>query len=68
MAKIPKFQVYKGEDGQFYWRLRALNGRVVSTGGESYTTVGKAREAALRVAELARHPEAFVQVKPEDVA
>lgn len=32
----PRFHVYKGGNGQWYWRLRAGNGRIVAD-GEGYT-------------------------------
>ncbi len=34
--KFPKFQLYTGKDGQFYFRLRAQNGQVILS-GEGYT-------------------------------
>ncbi len=33
----PKFQVFKGKDGQFYFRLKAANGEVICS-SEGYTT------------------------------
>lgn len=33
----PKFQVFKGKDGQFYFRLKAANGEVIAS-SEGYTT------------------------------
>jgi uncharacterized protein YegP (UPF0339 family) len=33
----PKFQVFKGKDKQFYFRLKAANGEVICS-GEGYTT------------------------------
>lgn len=35
--KNPKFQIFKGKDNQFYFRLRAENGEVIC-GSEGYTT------------------------------
>lgn len=34
----PKFQIFKGKDGQFYFRLRAKNGEIVCS-SEGYTTL-----------------------------
>jgi len=34
----PEFEVFKGDDEQFYWRLKSHNGQVIATGGEGYTT------------------------------
>ena len=33
----PKFQVFKGEDDQFYFRLKAANGEIVCA-SQGYTT------------------------------
>ncbi len=33
----PKFQVFKGADKQFYFRLRATNGEIICS-SEGYTT------------------------------
>lgn len=33
----PKFQVFKGNDGQWYFRLRARNGEIICS-SEGYTT------------------------------
>ena len=41
-------QVYRGKDGQFYWRRKSPNGQVVSVGGEGYKTLGGAHAAAER--------------------
>ncbi len=35
------FHVFKGTDGQWYWRFMAPNEQVVAEGGEGYTTYGK---------------------------
>lgn len=37
------FEIYKGEDGLFYWRLKSSNGEVIAN-GEGYDT----RENAVR--------------------
>jgi len=33
-----KFEVYVDKSGEYRWRLRATNGQIVATGGESYKT------------------------------
>lgn len=63
-----EFEVYPGEDGQHYWRLKAPNGQVIATGAEGYSSkgatfravgsvqsavVGIAAQAALDQSELA---------------
>ena len=30
------FYVYKGKDGQWYWRFYALNNQIIAVGGEGY--------------------------------
>jgi uncharacterized protein YegP (UPF0339 family) len=32
-----RVSVFMGADGEWYWRLRARNGRIVAVGGEGYT-------------------------------
>lgn len=34
----PKFQIFKGKDNQFYFRLRAANGEIICS-SEGYTTL-----------------------------
>jgi len=34
---MPKFEIYKGAQGKFRWRLRAPNGEIIAT-GEAYET------------------------------
>ena len=43
-----KMDVYQGADGQFYWRLKAKNGRVIAIGGEGY----KSRSGVLRALRI----------------
>jgi uncharacterized protein YegP (UPF0339 family) len=33
-----KFHIYKDYKGEWRWRLKAANGRVLADSGESYTT------------------------------
>ncbi|MCD4733270.1 DUF1508 domain-containing protein [bacterium] len=47
---MAKFQVFKGKNGEFYWRMRANNGQVVATGGEGY----KAKSDCLHGIELVK--------------
>ncbi|HSA32126.1 MAG TPA: DUF1508 domain-containing protein [bacterium] len=32
------FELYKGNDQQWYWRFKAPNGRIVAIGGEGYVS------------------------------
>lgn len=47
------FEVFRGRNKQWYWRLRASNGRIVADGGESYVTRYGAKRGARRFADLA---------------
>lgn len=49
-----RLTVFRGKSGQYYWRLRAPNGRIVCDGSEGYTRNQDARRAMLRVAKLFR--------------
>lgn len=40
--------VRPGRDGQFYWHIKAANGKVVADGSEGYANKGNARRAARR--------------------
>lgn len=51
----PKFQVFKGKDNQYYFRLRAKNGEIVCN-SEGYTTIQSCKqgiEAIKRIAQEA---------------
>ena len=47
--KPGQFYTYKGKDGQFYWRLKGANGKVIADGAEGYTTRYGAVRALRRV-------------------
>ena len=36
--KCPKFEVYKDKAGEFRFRLKSVNGQIVASSGEGYTT------------------------------
>lgn len=38
MAK-GKFEVYKDKKGEYRWSLKAVNGQIIATGGEGYTSL-----------------------------
>lgn len=46
-------EVYKDARGQYRWRLKAGNGRVVADSGESYSRREDAERAARRLRVLA---------------
>jgi uncharacterized protein YegP (UPF0339 family) len=39
-----KFHIYKDYKGEWRWRLKAANGRVLADSGESYRTKAACRE------------------------
>ncbi len=45
-----KFYIYKDRAGEWRWRLKARNGRIVADSGEGYKTRAGARAAVDRVA------------------
>lgn len=48
---LPKFQVFPGADGLFYWRLRAGNGEIVAH-SEGYFSRDNARRGVATVIAL----------------
>lgn len=42
MNECEAFKVFKGEDDQWYWNVKAENGNIVATSGEGYTTKANA--------------------------
>jgi uncharacterized protein YegP (UPF0339 family) len=57
----PKFQVFKGKDGQYYFRLKAANGEVIC-GSEGYTT----RQSCLNGIEAVKTVAAKAQTEELD--
>jgi len=54
---MAKFEVYSDKQGQFRWRLKANNNRIMADSGEGYASRASARQAAERVrAEVATAP------------
>ena len=39
------FEIYAGNDGWWYWRLKAGNGRIVADGAEGYSSKGSCKRA-----------------------
>lgn len=35
---MAKFEIFKDKKGEFRWRLRAVNGKIIADSGEGYTT------------------------------
>lgn len=60
----PKYEIYKGHDDQFYFRLRAANGEVILA-SEGYTTADACRGGIESVRENASNDERY---RREDAA
>ena len=39
------FEVYEGNDGDYYWRLRDSNGEIIADGAEGYVSKSNAEDA-----------------------
>jgi uncharacterized protein YegP (UPF0339 family) len=46
-----KFEVYEDQAGHYRWRLKASNGQIVASSGESFASKSNAKEAAENVKE-----------------
>lgn len=44
-----KFHIYQDRKGEWRWRLKARNGRIVADSGEGYVKQGNAYRAVLRM-------------------
>lgn len=50
-----RFEVFQGTDAQWYWRIRARNGKVRGGGGEGYTRKASAiRSIAALIVDVRR--------------
>lgn len=45
MIKQPKFDIYQDTAGEWRWRLKAANGRIIADGAEGYSSKAGARRA-----------------------
>jgi uncharacterized protein YegP (UPF0339 family) len=45
---LPRFEYYKGKNGDWYWRIRARNNRIIADGSEGYKTKAGVRKAMER--------------------
>lgn len=46
---MAKFELYKGNDSQYRWRLKSANGQIIAIGGEGYTTKAGAQNGIAAV-------------------
>lgn len=54
-SKMPQFEVYKGKNGRWYWRLMSRNGRIIADGGQGYIRKEGAIKGLQVVKSLAYH-------------
>ena len=40
MSQVTRYEMYQDEDGDWRWRLRAVNGAIIACSGEGYTNLG----------------------------
>ena len=45
MSKQPKFHIYQDHAGEWRWRLKSANGRIIADSAEGYTSKAGARRA-----------------------
>ena len=50
--KCAKLEIYRDRRGEWRWRLRASNGRILADSGEGYRRLASARHAAERVRSI----------------
>jgi uncharacterized protein len=48
-----KFEIYPDASGQYRWRLKASNGQIVASSGESFDSHSNAKRAAENVKQNA---------------
>jgi len=48
-AAAPQIEIFRDKAGEWRWRLRAVNGKVIGTSGEGYGEGDEAIAAAVRV-------------------
>jgi uncharacterized protein YegP (UPF0339 family) len=48
-ASKPQLEVFQDKSGQYRWRLRAINGEIIATSGESYERKQEVSKAIMRV-------------------
>ena len=59
---MPKTKIFQGENGDWYWRLRAKNGRIIAIGGEGFKT----KWGATRALKTVQKTFAKLEIEDED--
>ncbi len=55
-----KLEIYEDAKGEYRWRLKSSNGRIIATSGEGYTRKSDCIEAQRKIAVTMR--EAVIEV------
>jgi len=64
---LARFEIYQGNlMGDWFWRLRAANGRIIADGAEAYSTKANARRAVWRLRDTLRELEPEVEIRDMD--
>lgn len=53
---IERYEIYEDSRGEWRWRLRAANGRVIADGGEGYSRRDSCRRAVSVMIRTAQTP------------
>ncbi len=61
-----KFELYKGKDDQFRWRLKAGNGAVLATAGQGYKAAADARHGIELLQKAGADDKAKFEVYEDD--
>ena len=54
MVQLPYFQIYKGSNGNWYWRLRDSNHKTIADGSEGYVSRDNVIAAVRNVVKAVR--------------
>lgn len=62
-----KIEIYKDSRGEWRWRLRSRNGKIVADCGEGYKTKSSVKKAVIRFVEAKLSwLDAFVRLEAEE--
>jgi len=57
------FEIYPGQRGQWYWRAKARNGRIVADSGEGYASRWNCERAVLQLCRGIRKQRVLINGK-----
>ncbi len=56
-APVPYFQIYRGSNGNWYWRLRDTNHKIIADGSEGYVTEQNVIRAVNNVVDAVKNSD-----------